>query len=733
MSKFIIEVRTKGFGKLETELKKATVQTRSFARQANNAKDAGATFRKEVSQLRNNMLLYTFAIGGAITGMGRFIKIASDAREQASQFGIVFGEFSTEADAFASSIQNSFGIAKSEMVALLAGLQDTFVPLGFSREQASQLSMSIAQLSLDVGSFKNIATGDVANRFTSALIGNHEAVRELGISLTEATIKQEALSLGIIKANEEMTQEAKILGRMSLLFKGTGDAQGNLILTQEEFANQLRGTSGRLITLAQDIGDALMPIGRLALTVTNLLANIRTLGVGLGVASIAFAGYAVKAALATKSTIVLSAALKRNALIAFASIVAMGIEIVATRLGLFGDNAEKAAVEVEPLDQLVKDLAASQLDLSGGTNAAAAAQAAQNKALKEANEKLEQSETALAIRLAMMQKDTEFGKARVRVKLAEGRALSDTEEIILKEIDAINAAKKQKEEDLKVEKKRLETMNAIAQVNQEALLIQATLDGANELQIEKMKILDKTASELADALDLPYKDLVGKVTESTDALSLDNIELQNATEEQKALAQQIVDRTNKTIELASANFEASEKEKENSQSMKDASKVAQQEQRSMQLLAGSIVAVAGALKRASDESMTFEQKLSLAMQTVGGILMAIPGGQVGGAFLQAGSMFVGHTGGLIKNNGIQRFATGGMVQGQDNIPIMAQAGEFIMQRSAVQNIGVDNLAAMNSGQSSGGLTINIQGNMVGDKAFVRDVMVPEIKKSMNRA
>ena len=276
-------------------------------------------------------------------------------------------------------------------------------------------------------------------------------------------------------------------------------------------------------------------------------------------------------------------------------------------------------------------------------------------------------------------------------------------------------------------------MNAIAQVNQEAILIQAELDGANELQIEKMKILDKTASELADALDLPYKDLVGKVTESTDALSLDNIELQNATEEQKALAQQIVDRTNKTIELASANFEASEKEKEHSQSMKDSSKVAQQEQRSMQLLAGSIIAVAGALKRASDESMTFEQKMSLAMQTIGGILMAIPGGQVGGAFLQAGSMFVGHTGGLIKNNGIQRFATGGMVQGQDNIPIMAQAGEFIMQRSAVQNIGVDNLAAMNSGQSSGGLTINIQGNMVGDKAFVRDIMVPEIKKSMNRA
>ena len=733
MSKFIIEVRTKGFGKLETELKKATVQTRSFAREANNAKDAGATFRKEVSQLRNNMLLYTFAIGGAITGLGRFIMAASDAREMTSQFRVVFGDFAEEADAFAGNVQNSFGIAKAEMIELLAGLQDTFVPLGFSREQASKLSMSIAQLSLDVGSFKKLATGDVASRFTSALIGNHEAVRELGISLTEATIKQEALSLGIIKANEQMTQEAKILGRMSLLFKGTGDAQGDLTRTQQEFANRLKATTGQLQTLAIDIGNFVMPLGRFALGITNLVANFRTLKAGLAIASIALAGYAVKAALATRATLALSAAAKRNIFIAGASLIAMGIEIIATKMGLLSARTEEAAVEIEPLDKLVKDLAASQLDLSGGTNAAAAAQAAQNKALKEANEALEKSETGLAVRLAMMQEDTELGKARERAFIAEGRVLSDVEVELLKQIDAIIAAKKQKEEDLKVDKDRLDIMNAIAQVNQEAILIQAELDGANELQIEKMKILDKTASELADALDLPYKDLVGKVTESTDALSLDNIELQNATEEQKALAQQIVDRTNKTIELASANFEASEKEKEHSQSMKDSSKVAQQEQRSMQLLAGSIIAVAGALKRASDESMTFEQKMSLAMQTIGGILMAIPGGQVGGAFLQAGSMFVGHTGGLIKNNGIQRFATGGMVQGQDNIPIMAQAGEFIMQRSAVQNIGVDNLAAMNSGQSSGGLTINIQGNMVGDKAFVRDIMVPEIKKSMNRA
>ena len=97
------------------------------------------------------------------------------------------------------------------------------------------------------------------------------------------------------------------------------------------------------------------------------------------------------------------------------------------------------------------------------------------------------------------------------------------------------------------------------------------------------------------------------------------------------------------------------------------------------------------------------------------------------------SQFVAHSGGLIKNNGVQRFATGGVVQGQDNVPIMAQAGEFVMQRSAVQNIGVQNLAQMNkTGRAGGGLTINIAGDIIGDEDHVRTKVLPFIKDELRR-
>jgi hypothetical protein len=142
-------------------------------------------------------------------------------------------------------------------------------------------------------------------------------------------------------------------------------------------------------------------------------------------------------------------------------------------------------------------------------------------------------------------------------------------------------------------------------------------------------------------------------------------------------------------------------------------------------LANGILAAARAMKTLRDDTEVTQGEI---LQTIGSLLMLFPGGQVPGAVIQSLGMFTGHTGGLIRNNGIQRFAQGGMVQGQDNVPILAQAGEFIMRREAVQNIGVENLAEMNRGQSPSSVTVNIQGNMIGNDEFVRDNLIPQIQK-----
>jgi len=92
-----------------------------------------------------------------------------------------------------------------------------------------------------------------------------------------------------------------------------------------------------------------------------------------------------------------------------------------------------------------------------------------------------------------------------------------------------------------------------------------------------------------------------------------------------------------------------------------------------------------------------------------------------GKFLM-GSMGIKHEGGPV-----QKFATGGMIQGKDNVPILAEAGEFVMRKEAVQNIGLDQLHQMNQSGQSNNMTINISAPLVDETVI--DHIIPAIEKA----
>jgi hypothetical protein len=92
---------------------------------------------------------------------------------------------------------------------------------------------------------------------------------------------------------------------------------------------------------------------------------------------------------------------------------------------------------------------------------------------------------------------------------------------------------------------------------------------------------------------------------------------------------------------------------------------------------------------------------------------------------------IGHTGGSVTQNGIQAFTRGGTVRGGDNVPILAQAGEFIIRRDSAQSIGLDTLRQMNeTGQPSSNIVVNIHGGVVQDD-YVRNELIPALNSAVN--
>lgn len=224
--------------------------------------------------------------GGVIYTLKRFVDSASDAQETMNKFNVVFGDNAKEAAKWAETFGDKVGRATQDVQKWMVGVQDLFVPLGFARDKATELSKSMVQLAVDVGSFNNMAAPDVIRDFNSALVGNHETVRKYGIIISEAALAQEALNQKLDKSYKELTDLEKVQLRYSLIQKGTTDAQGDAVRSADDWANQVWRLKANLKETATELGGPFME--SMAKVVKSINENketwkwfVETLGEGL--------------------------------------------------------------------------------------------------------------------------------------------------------------------------------------------------------------------------------------------------------------------------------------------------------------------------------------------------------------------------------------------------------------------------------------------------------------------
>lgn len=204
-------------------------------------------------------LAASFGLIGAGMATFKIVNLASEAEEIMSKFDTVFGRLNDQAREWTENFSKSIGRATSEVANSMATLQDTFVPLGFAREKAFELSKSLVQLATDVASFNNKADSDVLRDFTSALVGSQETVRKYGIILSVATLEQEALRQGMTKSFTELSELEKVFLRYSVIMRNTSDAQGDAVRTASSYANQVKKMKAAISDLSVEMGNVLLP------------------------------------------------------------------------------------------------------------------------------------------------------------------------------------------------------------------------------------------------------------------------------------------------------------------------------------------------------------------------------------------------------------------------------------------------------------------------------------------
>jgi hypothetical protein len=187
------------------------------------------------------------------------INLSSDIEEMEGKSKVVFGKFRqgvvSELEAFGDAV----GRSTHELEGMASKIQDTFVPMGFARGEAAKLSVELTKLAVDTASFNNASDTATMEAFQSALVGNHETVRRFGVVITEATLKQELLTMGIKGGTREATNAQKVQARLNLITAGVADAQGDALRTADSYANSMRGLKAEFSELAGALGDIFLP------------------------------------------------------------------------------------------------------------------------------------------------------------------------------------------------------------------------------------------------------------------------------------------------------------------------------------------------------------------------------------------------------------------------------------------------------------------------------------------
>jgi hypothetical protein len=189
------------------------------------------------------------------------VKAASNLSETVSKVGVLFGKTSKDIENFAKTAASSLGQTEQQALDAAATFATFGKAAGLSGQDLSKFSIDFVKLSSDLASFNNTSPEQAINAIGSALRGEAEPLRAYGVLLDDASLRQEALALGIVNTTKNaLTPQQKVLAAQALIYKQTGAAQGDFERTSDGLANKTRILTAQLENAKTTIGTALLPI-----------------------------------------------------------------------------------------------------------------------------------------------------------------------------------------------------------------------------------------------------------------------------------------------------------------------------------------------------------------------------------------------------------------------------------------------------------------------------------------
>lgn len=246
------------FAKLPPQLSKVVTQ-------ANRVTAANEKQRKSYLSLSNQMngfmrnMAKLVSLKAIAEYLGNAVAKFNDFYEATDLFHNAMGNLSGETDTLISKMQGLLGVDPTKAMTYMATIQSLGTSFGLTSDKAYILSKNLTQLAYDEGSYWNKNVAETFTAMSSAISGEIEPIRRLGVDLSQARLQQELLALGFNKQVSSLSQADKAVLRYIAIMKQTANVQGNLAQTIQSPANQIKILKAQLDMLAKSVGSLLYP------------------------------------------------------------------------------------------------------------------------------------------------------------------------------------------------------------------------------------------------------------------------------------------------------------------------------------------------------------------------------------------------------------------------------------------------------------------------------------------
>ena len=240
--------------------------TRAIQQESGKWDDAAKQSTDNISNSFSGMLKKIVAgfsaikIGKALLDIGKdAIEAASALEEVQNVVDVTFGDKASQIDQWAKAAGTQFGLTETQAKKFTSTLGAMMKSAGVSGNEITQMSTDLAGLAADMASFYNLDFEEAFQKIRSGISGETEPLKQLGINMSVANLEAYALSQGISKTFNEMSQGEQTMLRYQYLMSATADAQGDFARTSDGYANSMRQLETNIESLKTSLGMILIP------------------------------------------------------------------------------------------------------------------------------------------------------------------------------------------------------------------------------------------------------------------------------------------------------------------------------------------------------------------------------------------------------------------------------------------------------------------------------------------